>query len=148
MGRHWQYFQLSFILSMDLLAGFQKYSYYCSGRPPILKANQVNRLSPMTAVEMAFWRCTGQCIWIWPVCYYRYVKNEKHSDLFYKPSYVLTYALVSPTYAKLSNSNLNSLDNCGLCSNWILFPDITSHGRCCRKLFRNTNIDCCHIDSL
>lgn len=55
----------------------------------------VNRLSPMTAVEMAFWRCTGQCIWIWPVCFYRYVKNEKHSDLFYKPSYVFTYALIT-----------------------------------------------------
>ena len=102
----------------------------------------------MTAVEMAFWRCTGQCIWIWPVCYYRYVKNEKHSDLFYKPSYVLTYALVSPMYTKLSNSYLNFSDNCGLCSNRILFTDITSHGRCCRKLFRNTNIDSCHINSI
>lgn len=95
----------AFLHSLDGLIGwFSKiniYSYYCSGRPPILKANQVNRLSPMTAVEMAFWRCTGQCIWIWPVCYYRYVKNEKHSDLFYKPSYVLTYALVSPMYTKI-----------------------------------------------
>ena len=90
----------AFLHSLDGLIGQfskTKYSYNCSKNKDTLKANQVNRLSPMTAVEMAFWRCAGQCIWIWPVCYYRYVKNYKHSDLFYKPNYVFTYALITVT---------------------------------------------------
>jgi len=57
----------------------------------------VKHITTLTAMEISFWRLTGQTIIMVPICHYRYHKRLPNSDIFNQIPLLLLYAAVCCT---------------------------------------------------